>query len=1195
MDNEEIKKLLQELKETSDESPAGRSKVVKIHFDTPWETEMKARAKQKAEEAARKKELEEEARREAEEEAARQKAEKKAQEAASEAKPEAAGEFSATLESDLKSGAESADSEDSSDDLESLNWNFEHVQKPGSLIEGLEETKESAGESAESEDKGRNSLEENDTEADGLNVRRLFDGFRSGISSGIENLKERFQKPSRGETLKDGDIESPSEGEKILQQDEGSPDGAKDFSEEKISPSGVKKILPGEEISPSGLKEILPEDEISPFEEERELTKETGATSASQDAVEIGSSRDDFGDDSGTDGGDTAADRVTHSTENGLGADAASVTADPVTHKTGDDAGAGTADGSDAPQNEDWKKRLEESELPQAHRRSAPGSLLKLAGKRGRRLPGKRYPGKSEKTAGHPEQEDFDSDAADFLSDTDENRSGKDSAGTAASFGGISALISKLKNPKRETNKANTAKKPLSREDVSVQEEAVPLPDEIDQTAPEKDIPGGGDTPSVDSSDLSIEEKVLRAAAQKADKVVAQAKAQAEKENQRNIEVVDLNESANHRGVEVIPFETGKTGPIPQTSAKQENGRLSGLKIRKGAFSLPAVMRGYVSSHRSVVLIGGICAAALAVVLILTLNHVGPGGASSGGSVTADDGLSVTVREQPSSYTREGDVRLSLRADGEIQSVTVNEDTVDNVAGSSKAAFTYHATGGTLKIMVVSTDRVRNATVKLAYVDSKAPSVSVSDAGGKIILKAQDDESGVEGVWYGIAKGLSDVPQYTEYTEPFTAREGQYISYYAADKAGNRSVPVTSTLEAAKSVSFGEETYSIYPGSEKALKIITKPEDAYCNNLQIKTADEKIAVIENNSVLKAVGEGETTVTLSADGLKSAVAKVVVSKSRTVKLSMIGDCTLGTDPTFSPATSFNAYQTMNGNSYFFSKVKDILSQDDITMANCEGTFTTSDSRVGNPYAFKGDPSYAGIFKDGSVEVVTLANNHINDYGDEGQADTRKALEDQGIEWCSGSDIAYEDVNGVKTAFIGIYALDSGTDKIPDVQNAVSEAKAQDAQIIVVHFHWSQELATDVDEDQKALAHAAIDAGAALVVGTHPHVLQGIEKYNGRYIVYSLANFCFGGNVTPADSDSIIFQQTFTVDEKGVEQDDNLSVIPVCTSSDSGSNNYQPVPVTSDAASAVMTKLNTRSQPFGLNLDQYETDGTASEGQ
>ena len=109
----------------------------------------------------------------------------------------------------------------------------------------------------------------------------------------------------------------------------------------------------------------------------------------------------------------------------------------------------------------------------------------------------------------------------------------------------------------------------------------------------------------------------------------------------------------------------------------------------------------------------------------------------------------------------------------------------------------------------------------------------------------------------------------------------------------------------------------------------------------------------------------------------------------------------------------------------------------------------------------------------------------------------------------------------------------------------------------------------------LGHAAIDNGADLVVGHHSHVLQGIEKYRGKNIAYSLGNFCFGGNTAPADMDTIIYQQTFTFKDGELVEDDNTNIIPCRITSETGFNNYQPTPAEGEEGERIMEKLQERS--------------------
>ncbi|HCI73177.1 MAG TPA: hypothetical protein DHV42_01380, partial [Lachnospiraceae bacterium] len=558
-------------------------------------------------------------------------------------------------------------------------------------------------------------------------------------------------------------------------------------------------------------------------------------------------------------------------------------------------------------------------------------------------------------------------------------------------------------------------------------------------------------------------------------------------------------------------------------------------------------------------------------------------------TITADEGLTVKVLEQPDHYTEEGDVRIRLKAPETIQSVTVNGENVVIEQGRT-VEFSYHATGGTLDIMAVSTDQVRNAKVVLAYVDSQPPIVTITEKEGKIELNAEDAESGVAGIYIGDTSGLSDIPQFKAYSAPLEKDPEKEITYYAEDLAGNTTTPAVVALTPARSIAFEQEQYGLFPGVEERITLVTTPANAFVNNLRLESENPKVVQIEGDMKIKGLTEGDTKITATADGVSGVSASVSVSGERKVKISAIGDCTLGTDVNFSQNTSFDAYEALYGDSYFFEKVKGILSADDSTFANLEGTLTTSDQRAQKTYAFKGDPSYTKILQEGSIDVVNLANNHSRDYGEESLTDTQNALEEADIEWCEGDHIAYRDLNGVLTAYIGIYSLENGLDKLPQVKSTVQEAKKNGADLILVEFHWGAELVAQVDDFQKELAHTAVDEGANLVLGSHAHVLQGIEKYNGAYIVYGLGNFCFGGNSNPTSYDTMIWQQTFTFTSEGLEQNDDIAIIPCQVSGDLSSNNYQPVPVSGDAAANIMQTIDNLSAEFGQSYSAYMVDGT-----
>lgn len=305
------------------------------------------------------------------------------------------------------------------------------------------------------------------------------------------------------------------------------------------------------------------------------------------------------------------------------------------------------------------------------------------------------------------------------------------------------------------------------------------------------------------------------------------------------------------------------------------------------------------------------------------------------------------------------------------------------------------------------------------------------------------------------------------------------------------------------------------------------------------------------------------------------AKAAQKDPVSLTISVVGDCTLGTDETFDYDTSLNAYYDSNGKDYFFQNVKSIFAADDLTIANFEGTLTDSDTREDKTFAFKAPAEYAQILTSGSIEAVNTANNHSHDYGDQSYTDTLTALDNEGITHFGYDDTAVMDIKGVKVGLVGIYELNDHLGREQQLKDNIAKVKADGAELVIVIFHWGNETETVPDTNQMTLGRLAIDEGADLVCGHHPHVLQGIETYKGKNIVYSLGNFCFGGNSSPSDMDTMIFQQTFTITSNGVQADNVTNIIPCSISSADGYNNYQPTPATGDEATRIKSKIDERS--------------------
>ena len=301
-----------------------------------------------------------------------------------------------------------------------------------------------------------------------------------------------------------------------------------------------------------------------------------------------------------------------------------------------------------------------------------------------------------------------------------------------------------------------------------------------------------------------------------------------------------------------------------------------------------------------------------------------------------------------------------------------------------------------------------------------------------------------------------------------------------------------------------------------------------------------ISLNSHSTSKKAVSSENIQRAENASDLKDAERKNSSKTPLRLVISTVGDCTLGTDENFDYSTSLNSVYESNGKEYFFQNVRSVFEKDDLTIANAEGTFTTSTSREDKLFAFKADPEYAQIFSSSSVEAVTLANNHSHDYGEQSYEDTKTALDSAGVTHFGYDETAVLEIKGVKVGLVGIYELSDHMERTTQLKENIAKVKKDGAQLIITVFHWGTEKEISPDSNQTQLGRMAIDEGADLVVGHHPHVLQGIEKYKGKYIVYSLGNFCFGGNSYPSDMDTMIFQQTFTIDSSGVQPDGQILI-------------------------------------------------------
>lgn len=285
-----------------------------------------------------------------------------------------------------------------------------------------------------------------------------------------------------------------------------------------------------------------------------------------------------------------------------------------------------------------------------------------------------------------------------------------------------------------------------------------------------------------------------------------------------------------------------------------------------------------------------------------------------------------------------------------------------------------------------------------------------------------------------------------------------------------------------------------------------------------------------------------------------------SNNFNIKLTFVGDTMLASLKDITTPGSFNEYANTKEPSYFLSKVSKIFKNDDFTIVNLENVLTDKSLPETNKntepaYWYKSKTDNIKILSSSSVEGVSVSNNHTFDYGEEGKNDTINTIINANMEYGDYNHIMYFTKNNYKVAIIckGLW-IESQTKEIIKL---IKEAeKNSDYQI--VFFHGGKEKIHTPEEWKINATRKLTDNGADLVVGSHPHVLQPREIYKGKEIIYSLGNFCYGGNKNP-ENRTIIYQMNLTIDTKTYELTKEESNIIPCYVYTTKTNNYQPAPI------------------------------------
>ena len=302
--------------------------------------------------------------------------------------------------------------------------------------------------------------------------------------------------------------------------------------------------------------------------------------------------------------------------------------------------------------------------------------------------------------------------------------------------------------------------------------------------------------------------------------------------------------------------------------------------------------------------------------------------------------------------------------------------------------------------------------------------------------------------------------------------------------------------------------------------------------------------------------------------------------RTFTVTVAGDTTLGsTDELRKRDDCFERVAEEKGYGWFFSGLTELFGTDDLTLINFEGTLTEQTQKKEKKYNFKGPAEYTDILTLGSVEAVTIANNHTLDYGEAGRDETIANLEQAGLTVSGGGVLGVFEKDGVKVGMTG-YCFPYANGK-KDITKDVKALREMGCQIVIASFHWGSEYRDDFTAEQRSIGRAAIKAGADIVVGHHPHIVQGIERYQDTYILYSVGNLVFGGNVDPDDRDAYAARLTFTVYEDRCDPPE-LTIVPLrLTALDEGTD-YRPVLAGEEDAQRIVNRILKRSS----NMSDFE---------
>lgn len=295
----------------------------------------------------------------------------------------------------------------------------------------------------------------------------------------------------------------------------------------------------------------------------------------------------------------------------------------------------------------------------------------------------------------------------------------------------------------------------------------------------------------------------------------------------------------------------------------------------------------------------------------------------------------------------------------------------------------------------------------------------------------------------------------------------------------------------------------------------------------------------------------------------------------IRLTFTGDVTLGSEEKYwSQESSLVAAARRNGYDYFLKNVKPLFEQDDATIVNLEGVLSDSaeGERTDKTYRFRGPTEFTQILTGSSVEIANLANNHTCDYGERGMRDTQAALDNAGVSHFGTRSVCYFEKDGVRIAFVGLSYTDENAEERDWLAGEIARLEREEGvNATVFVYHGGQEYGDARTKKQEEIARIAVEAGADLVVMHHAHVVQGMSTIDGRGVLFSLGNFCFGGNRRVRAMESLVLVAELDFADDGAYIGQQLTLVPAHVSGTERNNDYQPLLVSGPAARRVIRRV------------------------